>query len=41
METWDIYDVRRRPTGRTMLRGEAVQAGDYHLVVHVIFFNRP
>ena len=40
METWDIYDVRRRPTGRTMLRGEAVQAGDYHLVVHVVFFNR-
>lgn len=40
MEVWDIYDVFRRPTGRTMLRGETVQAGDYHIAVHVIIFNR-
>ena len=39
MEVWDIYDVYRRPTGRTMLRGEEVQAGDYHIAVHVIIFN--
>lgn len=39
MEVWDIYDVFRRPTGRTMLRGETVQEGDYHMVVHVIIFN--
>lgn len=40
MEVWDIYDVYRCPTGRTMLRGETVQEGDYHMVVHVIIFNR-
>lgn len=40
MEVWDIYDVLRHPTGRTMRRGEAVQPGDYHMVVHVIIFNR-
>lgn len=39
MEVWDIYDVFRRPTGRTMLRGEKVVPGDYHMVVHVILFN--
>lgn len=39
MEVWDIYDVFRRPTGRTMLRGQKVQEGDYHMVVHVIIFN--
>ena len=40
MEVWDIYDVFRRPTGRTMLRGQEVVPGDYHMVVHVIIFNR-
>ena len=40
MEVWDIYDALRHPTGRTMLRGEMVQKGDYHMVVHVIIFNR-
>ena len=39
MEVWDIYDMFRRPTGRTMLRGQKVQEGDYHMVVHVIIFN--
>ena len=39
MEVWDIYDVYRRPTGRTMLRGQTVHEGDYHMVVHVIIFN--
>lgn len=40
MEVWDVYDRWRQPTGRTMLRGEAVREGEYHLVVHVIVFNR-
>lgn len=40
MEVWDIYDALRRPTGRTMLRGEEVAPGDYHVAVHVIIFNR-
>ena len=39
MELWDIYDVNRNKTGRTMVRGEAFADGDYHLVVHVCIFN--
>ena len=39
MELWDVYDVDRNKTGRTMVRGEAFADGDYHLVVHVCIFN--
>lgn len=39
MELWDVYDVNRKKTGRTMMRGEAFADGDYHLVVHVCIFN--
>lgn len=39
MELWDVYDVNRNVTGRTMVRGEAFKKGDYHLVVHVCIFN--
>ncbi len=39
MELWDVYDVERKKTNRTMVRGEEFQAGDYHLVVHVCIFN--
>ncbi len=39
MELWDIYDVNRQKTGRTMVRGESINEGDYHLVVHVCIFN--
>ncbi len=39
MEIWDVYDEKRAKTGRTMVRGEAVAEGDYHLVVHVCIFN--
>lgn len=39
MELWDIYDIDRSKTGRTMVRGEAFGEGDYHLVVHVCIFN--
>ena len=35
MEVWDLYDLDRNPTGRTMVRGEVVPEGCYHLVVHV------
>ena len=34
-ELWDIYDENRAPTGRTMVRGEPILPGDYHIVVHV------
>ncbi len=39
MEIWDIYDVNRNKTNRTMVRGESFNEGDYHLVVHVCIFN--
>lgn len=39
MELWDVYDVDRRLTGKTMVRGEAFEEGAYHLVVHVCVFN--
>ena len=34
-ERWDLYDAQGRRTGRTMLRGEEVPAGMYHLAVHI------
>lgn len=39
MEVWDIYDENRVKTGRTIIRGEEMQQGDYHLVVHVCIFG--
>jgi len=39
MEIWDIYDADRKLTGRTHVRGEPMQPGDYHLVVHVWVVN--
>ena len=34
-EIWDLYDASGRKTGKTMLRGEEVPAGMYHLGVHI------
>lgn len=39
MELWDIYDINRAITNKTMLRGDEMKEGDYHLVVHVCIFN--
>ena len=39
MELWDIYDENRTRTSKTMVRGEPIKDGDYHLVVHVCIFN--
>lgn len=39
MERWDLYDENRNLTGRTHIRGEAIPAGCYHLVVHVWIRN--
>ena len=34
MERWDIYDISKRKTGRTMARNDwTMQPGDYHLTV--------
>ena len=40
MERWDVYDLDRRPTGRTMTRGEKHSTDQCQLVVHVCLFNR-
>lgn len=39
MEIWDVHDMHRKKTGRTMVRGDEFAEGDYHLVVHVCIFN--
>ena len=34
MEYWDIYDVNKQPTGRTMKRNDwNLKNGEYHLTV--------
>lgn len=38
-ELWDIYTKDRIKTGRFHVRGQKMQEGDYHLVVHVCIFN--
>jgi isopentenyldiphosphate isomerase len=39
MELWDVYDINRNKTNRTWVRGEELQPGDFHLVIHVCIFN--
>lgn len=39
MELWDVYDINRNKTNKTMVRGEAFEKDAYHLVVHVCIFN--
>lgn len=38
-ETWDIYDINKQPTGQTMIRGDQLKPGQYHLVIHICYFN--
>lgn len=40
MELWDLYDRDRIPTGETHERGKPLPEGRYHMVVHVVIFNR-
>lgn len=39
MELWDIYDKNRNKTGKTIKRGERLQKGEYHLIVHIWIKN--
>ena len=39
MERWDLYTQDRKLTGQTMVRGEAIPAGLYHLVVGIWTIN--
>lgn len=34
-ELWDLYDAQGKLTGKTMVRGEEVPAGYFHLAVHI------
>ena len=34
-EIWDLYNSKRQLLGKTMLRGEEIPAGCYHLAVHI------
>ncbi len=34
-EIWDLYDVHGEKTGKTMVRGETIPAGLYHIGVHI------
>lgn len=39
MELWDVLDRDGHKKGRVMVRGDQIQPGDYHLVVHVWIKN--
>jgi mutator protein MutT len=39
MEYWDIYNKNRELTGRTVVRGDKIFPGDFHLVVFAIIIN--
>ncbi len=39
MEIWDVYDENRIMKKHKIVRGEAIKAGDYHLVVHICIIN--
>ena len=38
-DLWDVYDENRNLTGRVHRRGDPLEKGDYHLVVHVWMLN--
>lgn len=39
MEIWDILDGEGKKTGKTIIRGQELKDGDYHLVVHIWILN--
>jgi 8-oxo-dGTP diphosphatase len=39
MEIWDIYTKDRQKTKKTIVRGEPLGEGEYHLVVHMWIIN--
>ena len=38
-ELWDVYDKNRNRTGKLHRRGDCLQPGEYHLVIHVWMMN--
>lgn len=39
MEIWDLLDSEGNKTGRTIIRGQELRDGEYHLVVHIWILN--
>ncbi len=39
MELWDLYDLDRKLTGETMVRGEKQPQDRYRIIVHICLFN--
>ena len=39
MELFDLYDMNRLPTGKTLIRGSLPKVGEYRIVVHICIFN--
>ena len=39
MELWDLYDIDRKLTGETMVRGEKQPEDRYRIIVHICLFN--
>jgi 8-oxo-dGTP pyrophosphatase MutT (NUDIX family) len=38
-EIWDVYDVEGVRTGKTVRRGDCLERGEYHIVVHILPSN--
>jgi 8-oxo-dGTP diphosphatase len=34
-EQWDVFDINRNTTGKTVFRGSDLNKNEYHLIVHV------
>lgn len=39
MELWDLYDAERKPLGRTHIRGEEFQEGEYYICAEIWVVN--
>lgn len=39
MELWDLYNEKREPLGKTMVRGDRIPEGCRHVVVQLMLFN--
>jgi len=39
MEKWDVYDINKKITGKTHIRGEKLKDGEYHLYTHTWICN--
>ncbi len=39
LELIDIYDINKKPTGKTAVRGTLLKKDEYRLVIHICVFN--